>query len=310
MSRVRDWFEGKGSAFKGELRFDEPLARHAYLRVGGPAALLAIPEDEASYGLCREAARELGLKRLTIGLGTNLLCDDSGFPGIVVKTQKLNPSLEFAAEAERVRIRVGASVSVSGFLRRCAQEGWDGLEFLAGIPGSMGGVAFMNGGTHLGEFKDAATEVVAIRGMDGLKRSFKGPELKYHYRGNDFLAPDDLVFSMELVALAGDPARVKAKLDDLAARRKQTQPLEFPSCGSVFKNPKEHGLRAWEVVDRLGLRGHRLGGAQISEKHPNWILNVDRAKAADVLGLIQLIKDRAQGELGIEMKEEVRIIHG
>lgn len=310
MSSLKEWFAREGRAFKGERRWDEPLSRHVYLRVGGPAELLAIPEGLDDLRLCFRAQAECSADVCVLGSGTNLIVPDSGLKGIVIKTAKMNLALQSLPmfEAPEVRIRVGASVSVSAFLRRASQEGWSGLAFLAGIPGSMGGVAVMNAGTHLGEAKEALEEVTVL-GANGAPKAYRAAELRYRYRGNDFIQPGEVVWEMVFRAQKGDPFLIKQELTALAERRKATQPLEFPSCGSVFKNPLEHGKKAWEVVDALGLRGYRYGGAQVSEKHSNWILNTGGARASDFVAIIDLIKRRSREELGIELKEEVRIIH-
>ncbi|MFL5814124.1 MAG: UDP-N-acetylmuramate dehydrogenase, partial [Bdellovibrionia bacterium] len=208
-------------------------------------------------------------------------------------------------------LKTGGSVAVSSLLRRCAQEGLGGLEFLTGIPGSIGGVAVMNAGTHLGEAKDAlrSVEIIPLSGEGaGTRKKFSRDELKYQYRKNLFLPAGCVVWQTEWQVRAEDPAQVKAKIDETLARRKSTQPIDYPSCGSVFKNPKSSGMSAWQVVDKLGLRGHQIGDAQFAEKHSNFIINLDRAKAADVRALIELAKSRAQSELGITLEEEVMYV--
>jgi UDP-N-acetylmuramate dehydrogenase len=202
--------------------------------------------------------------------------------------------------------RAGASISISTFLNRASTLGWGGLEFLAGIPGTVGGVAFMNGGTHLGETSGSIRGVSVFRFSTGDWRGFSGAELSYSYRENHFLAADDLVWETKWEFTPSDPLLVKTLVDQVLARRKATQPLEAPSCGSVFRNPD--GMRAWEVIEKLGLRGHRIGGAGFSEKHPNWILNLGGAQASDVRALIELAKKRSRSELGVSLQEEVKFL--
>jgi UDP-N-acetylmuramate dehydrogenase len=289
---------------QGEVLFNEPLSKHTYYRIGGPAAALVFPKSLEDLQVLQEHFQAAQDPYFLLGQGSNLLVADEGFDGIVIRMSKFDASIEPKATGQ---VRTGASVVVSSFLRKCGQEGWGGLEFLTGIPGSMGGVIYMNGGTHLGEAKDALVEVELLGWSKGY-RAVRGSELKFRYRANEFIQPDEVVLSATWKYQLEDPAQVKTRIDEVLVRRKSTQPLEYPSCGSVFKNPKETGLQAWQVVERLGLRGHRIGQAQISEKHPNWIVNLGGAKAADVKALIELVKARAQTELKVELHEEVRYL--
>jgi UDP-N-acetylmuramate dehydrogenase len=295
------------AGFSGDLLFSEPLAKHTYFKIGGPAAALAVPRSESDLEILRKAILQDSIPFRVIGLGSNLLAPDAGIDALIVKTTKLNSSL---IEATAEGVRIGAGVAVAALLRKAASEGWDGFESISGIPGTIGGVVAMNGGTHLGE---AAERILSVRTFDFETvdvdaKTHSGKALSFSYRKNHFLQPGELVLEALWRVEHGDPTIIREKLDALYRRRKETQPLDFPSCGSVFKNPRDSGLRAWEVVEKLGLRGHRIGNAQIAEKHPNWILNLGGAKAVDVLGLIDLVKFRAKAELGIEMQEEVKIL--
>lgn len=292
-----------------DVRRDEPLRRHTYYRIGGPASLLVAPRSMEALRAVETAARDEDVPVHPIGLGSNFIALDAGYPGVVVKLTRLDLGIERLAED---RLRTGCSVAVSTLLRHATQQGWGGLEFLTGVPGSMGGVVAMNAGTHLGEAKDRILAVELLRPaartgeLEPLR--LEGSDLRFEYRHNLFLQPGDRVVSCEWRITPEDPAAVKALVDLTLSRRKASQPVEFPSCGSVFKNPHAHGLRAWEVVEKLGLRGHRVGNAQISEKHPNFIVNLGEASASDVLALIALVKKRALEELGIPLEEEVRVL--
>jgi UDP-N-acetylmuramate dehydrogenase len=230
--------------FSGEIRENEPLARHTYYRIGGPARYLMVPRTLADLDWIAEGLRSDPLPFQVIGLGSNFLVSDEGFPGVVIKLTRVAPEIERISPQ---RLRTGASVAVSTLLRRAAQEGWGGLEFLAGVPGSMGGVIAMNAGTHLGEAKDrvVAVEAVQVLGEEaGRRYRFEGAALKFEYRRNLFLPLGAWVTACEWEISPEEPAALKAGLDQLLARRKATQPVDFPSCGSVFKNPKAHGLHA------------------------------------------------------------------
>ncbi len=286
------------------ILYDEPLSKHTYYRIGGPARMLAIPKSLEDLRFLSREIQEKGLDFFILGAGSNVLASDSGFPGIVIKTGRLN--LEIVQTSPEC-IRTGGSAMISTLLRKASQEGWGGLEFLTGIPGTVGGVVRMNGGTHLGEVADRLRKVEAFSLKEGNQELtvFEREQLRFQYRKNLFLPSGSVVWSAEWEARQDEPAKVKAVIDETLARRKATQPLDSPSCGSVFKNPKESGLSAWQVIDRLGLRGHRIGDAQFSGKHCNFILNLGGAHAADVRGLIDLAKSRAKAELGITLEEEV-----
>lgn len=307
------WFQEHSLEFSGELFFNEVLSRYTYFQIGGPATVVAVPRSITDLQWLTEAIRSTGIPLFIMGKGSNLLVSDSGFDGLVVRTHRLNLEIEKRGASQNdtsFSVRTGASVANSTLLRKAAQEGWKGLEFLTGIPGAVGGAVFMNAGTHLGESQERLLKVKYFPLLEDKKGSGdlctkEGDALKFTYRKNLFLPAGALVYSAEWRVEQGDPAEVKALIDQTLARRKATQPVDFPSCGSVFKNPKEWGLSAWQVVDRLGLRGYRVGAAQFAEKHSNFILNLGGAKASDVRALIELAKSRAKSEWGIILEEEV-----
>lgn len=304
------WFRENAAGFGGTLLFDEPLSRHTYYRIGGPALVLASPRSAEDLAWLARGIAATKVRTFVLGMGSNLLVSDEGFPGLVIRANRVNLDVSPVSEEQgRIRLRTGASVAISSLLRRASQEGWGGLEFLTGVPGSVGGAVFMNAGTHLGESGSRLRSVEAFSLTDSSLVTISGNELRFEYRRNLFLPPGALVFAAEWEVDREEAASVKARIDETLARRKSTQPIDYPSCGSVFKNPKgDHsrkGKHAWQVVDELGLRGHRIGDAQISEKHSNFIINLGNARASDVRALIDLVKSRAAAELGIQMEEEV-----
>lgn len=297
-----NWFKENAAEFSGQLQFDSPLKQHSYYRIGGPAALVATPESEADLRWLDRGVEQVGCPVAFIGRGSNLLAHDDGFSGLVVKTTKMNME-EVEKDGELV---VGASVPVVGLLRRAGSNGWAGLEFLTGVPGTVGGAVFMNAGTHLGEAKDRLLAVKTYRLGHGFEE-FKGDELKFEYRKNDFIAANSVVWSATWRVDSVEPSQVASTIKDVLDRRKATQPLDAPSCGSVFKNPKSAGMHAWQVIEKVGLRGFQVGGAQYSEKHCNFIVNRGDAQASDVRALIELAKQKAS-EMGIELEEEVQYL--
>ncbi len=318
-SRWADWFESHRSGFQGKLGFQEPLSRHTYYRIGGPADLLALPRSSGDLLWLSQGIQATQVPWAILGAGSNTLAHDEGFRGLVIQASKLNLRVSVKREEWPQAVRdqkegdsvwAGASVPISLLLRRAAQEGWGGLDFLAGIPGSVGGVVTMNAGTHLGESISRLRAVSWVKLGDGKAEEqwTLRPELKAEYRRNLFLPAGAVVCSALWEIQPGEPAQVKKQMDEVLERRKKTQPLDHPSCGSVFKNPRESGLSAWQVMERLGLRGHQRGGAQFSPLHCNFIVNLGQARAEDVRGLIELAKKRALTELGIRLEEEVRYL--
>ena len=314
--RASEWFRSNRDQFSGTLLFEEPLSKYTYYRIGGPAAVFACPKSEADLLWLVEGVQKTGIPYFFVGQGSNLLVSDVGFNGLIIKTSRLNLEIcEVASDFPEFkepyfRLRTGSAVVVSSLLRRAMQEGWKGLEFLAGVPGSIGGVVVMNAGTHLGEAKDSVLklETYSFEGEPNLslqKKIYEGDLLQFSYRKNHFLPAGHLVAAVEWKLKKANPDDVKKIIDETLLRRKSTQPMEYPSCGSVFKNPKSSGLSAWQVIDQLKLRGHRIGDAQFAEKHSNFIINLGHARAADVTALIQLAKIKAKEVMAIDLEEEV-----
>ena len=234
------WFLDNSSRFAGQLLENEPLSKYVYYRIGGPARLFAFPKTEDDLRFLAEGIRVTGVPFFVLGAGSNILVSDAGFPGLVIKVGRINLEIELdgAPSGDQSMLRTGGSVAVSTLLRRCAQEGWGGLEFLTGVPGSIGGVVVMNAGTHLGEAKDALRkiDVISLVGEGaGERKTFSGSDLKYQYRKNLFLPSGCVVWQAEWQIRRETPAAVKARIDETLARRKSTQPVDYPSCGSVLK---------------------------------------------------------------------------
>jgi UDP-N-acetylmuramate dehydrogenase len=305
---LETWWKSRGMSFSGELKWQEPLARYTYYQIGGPAALLLTPKTETDLELISECIGAIGVKYFILGAGSNILVSDRGYDGIVIRAGKMNVEIRRRdlEGPEQNFVEVGGSAMISSFLRRAIQAGWGGLEFLAGIPGTVGGAVKMNAGTHLGETQSRLRKVNAAFLTSPLVWShFEGEDLKFQYRKNLFLPPEALVWSTLWEITPVEASVVKRQIEETLLRRKQTQPVDYPSCGSVFKNPKESGLSAWQVIDKLGLRGQKIGNAQIAEKHSNFIINLGGAKASEVAALILLVKTRALKEMQIAMQEEV-----
>ncbi|MEK6706857.1 MAG: UDP-N-acetylmuramate dehydrogenase [Bdellovibrionota bacterium] len=301
------WFRSNSSDFSGQLFFSEPLSKHTFYRIGGPASVFAAPTKEEDLRWLSNGVKETGIPVFILGAGSNILAPDEGFQGLVVRTNRLNLEISGHKESE---LRVGGSVAVSTLIRKMIQDGYGGLEFLAGIPGSIGGAIAMNAGTKRGEVKDRLlrVEVIVLSPEYKDRLCFEKKDLCFEYRKNMFLPYASIIWSADWSVYRQDPAAIKKNIDDILSRRKVIQPLDSPSCGSIFKNPQGSGVLAWQVIDRIGLRGHRIGDAAFAQKHCNFIINLGGAKAADVRALIDLAKEKAKQDLGITLETEVILL--
>lgn len=283
---------------------NEPLARYTSYRIGGPARILALPKTKEHLFAVGAYLKAGGEPYFLLGNGSNVLAPDEGFPGVVICTRDLQPFLDFLPGD---RVRASAGTLNARLLRACAEKGLGGLEALSGVPGNLGGAVFMNAGTASG-WIDAALESVEVLSLKGGERTVPKEELGYSYRQQHYLRPGEVVWAATLRLVAEPAAQIQARLVEGLKKRKAAQPIEMPSCGSVFRNPE--GKNAWRVIDDAGLRGHSVGGARFSNKHSNFIVNEGGATRADVLALINLAKERVRAQSGIELHEEVVLMEG
>ncbi|MCZ7620212.1 MAG: UDP-N-acetylmuramate dehydrogenase [Myxococcota bacterium] len=284
------------------IAFDAPLARHTSLGVGGPADALALPQDLEELAALVALAAEHGVPLHVLGGGFNTLVLDGGVDGIVVRTQRLRA---LTLEADAVTLRAEAGVSHSQVVRLCAEQGLSGLEFGAGVPGTVGGWITMNAGVPDAETGAVVREVeIAGPGAERCVRS--RAEMDFGYRTARGLAAGAVVLAARFTLRSGDRARVRAEIDRHLAHRRTTQPVDQPSFGSVFKNPP--GAHAGALIERAGLKGLQVGGAQISPRHANFIVNRGGATAADVLALIARAQAVVSAATGIVLEPEVRIV--
>jgi len=290
-------------ALLGEsVGFGVPMARHNALRIGGPADALARPADRDDLLRLLRLCAAAGLPHHVLGSGFNTLVLDGGIEGVVIHLGRFR-DLERKPEGA---LRVEAGVSHATLTSYCIEHGLSGLEFGAGIPGSVGGWTAMNAGIGIREVKDALIEAEVASG-DGTKLDALGPQdLRPHYRGLAGLAPGAVIVSTLLRVVPADPEAVRAEVERLRGRRAQTQPLDVPSCGSVFKNPPADF--AGRLIEAAGLKGLRAGAAEISTLHANFILNRGGARAADVLTLIERAQAAVYERFGIRLEPEVRVV--
>ena len=282
---------------------EEPMARHTSFRVGGPARRMAFPEKGEQLVLLLSMAWECGARPLVIGNGTNLLAPDSGLDRLVVETSGLS-RLDMGEEPGRLLAESG--VPLARLADFACRQGLTGLEFAHGIPGTVGGGVCMNAGAYGGELKQVVSGVSALFPEEGVK-FLTGEELAFGYR-RSFLTehPEAVVLYAVFRLSAGDPEAIRETQRSLMARRKASQPLEWPSAGSTFKRPE--GYFAGTLIDQCGLKGRTVGGAQVSEKHAGFIINRGGASCADIKELIRQIQAVVGEKTGVRLEPEVKFV--
>jgi UDP-N-acetylmuramate dehydrogenase len=291
--------------FGERVAFGIPMARVTSFRVGGPAECVVHVQNVDDLGAALALARAHRLPVTLLGAGSNLLVRDGGIPGVILSFTQGFRAMGVRKEGEREAVLwAEAGVKINQFLAFAQRSGWSGLEFLAGTPGTMGGAVVMNAGVAEREVKDALREL-AFMAPDGTLHRRPREALDFRYRGVD-LPEDSIICEMDFAVTRSEPAQVKAEMMKLLTRRKSTQPLSLPNAGSIFKNPP--GDYAGRLIEKVGLKGARAGDAQISELHANFIVNLGRARAADILSLIDRARRRVHEATGVTLETEVRIV--
>ncbi len=285
-----------------ELRVNEPMSRYTTFRIGGPAALMALPKTVEEAKTAVKTAREMGIEPFFLGNGSNLLVADGGYPGFVVK---LTGDFDEIREVNR-GLEAGSAVLLSRLSNTLAGRGLAGLEFASGIPGSVGGAVTMNAGAYGGELGQVL-ESATFLDEEGEICTLPASECDFGYRHSIFSNRKCLILEARFQLEPGDPAAIKARMDELAAKRREKQPLEYPSAGSMFKRPPGHFAAA--LIDQCGLKGLTVGGAQVSEKHAGFVVNRGGATCADVLELVRQVKERVLRQTGVELEMEVKVLN-
>ena len=284
-----------------ELREREPMARHTTFRSGGPVRLMAMPRSEGEVLACLREAERAQVRLVVLGNGSNLLAADGEIPCFAVLLTGLD-ALQRPGERESW---AGAGVSLARLASFAAQEGLAGLEFAHGIPGTLGGGVLMNAGAYGGEMVQVVKEVAAA-GRNGGVETVPAEQCGFSYRRSAFSDGERVILGARFHLEPDDPAAIRGRMDDLARRRKEKQPLEYPSAGSMFKRPAGHFAAA--LIEQCGLKGLTVGGAQVSEKHAGFVINRGGATCADVLALVDQVKERVLQQTGVELEMEVRVL--
>jgi UDP-N-acetylmuramate dehydrogenase len=287
-------------------RLDEPMSRHTTFGVGGPADIYMAVKTGEQLRMAYAAGKRHKVPVFVFGSGSNILVGDGGFRGLVIENQ----NTELAGPEKNgsgYKIRVGSGMSFSTLARRLAAAGFGGIEWAAGIPGSLGGAVVTNAGAYGHALSDV---LIGARLADGKGQVMEmSPEqLDLSYRSSAFTRgklKDRIVLSVDIRVQQDDPAHLKERVRQLDAQRRGAQP-PGRNCGSVFQNPPDRA--AWELVDEAGLRGHRIGKAEFSQVHSNFIQNLGGAKASDIVALIRLAQDRIREKTGLELSTEVMFV--
>ncbi len=283
----------------GTIKENEPLASHTTMKIGGPARIFVEPNSPESVITAVKIAKVAGYPYRVIGRGSNLLVADAGFMGVIIK---LGKGLE-QVSIQGNDIHVGAGHSIVTLASIAGKNGLTGLEFAAGIPGSIGGAAYMNAGAH-GSDMSKVIQKVHVQFLDGEAKWLTTEEMQYSYRTSVLqkIRPG-IVLECILTLSKGEPSKIREQILANKKYRKDTQPYDFPCAGSIFRNPLP--LYAGKLIQDLGLRGYTLGGAKVSEMHGNFIVNNDQATAQDVLDLIAYIQGQVKEHYQVDLETEV-----
>lgn len=282
---------------------DVPMSRHTSFRIGGPARRMAFPESREQLVILLGLAEECGIRPFLLGRGTNLLVSDRGLDTLVIKTAERMTSIR---RLDDVTLEADAGVLLSRLAVYAQQAGLAGLEFAHGIPGSLGGAVCMNAGAYGGEMKQVLRSAAVLFPEEGI-RTLSCEELNLSYRHSLLTEhPEAVVLYAEFELTPGDSEAIRAAMRELMAKRKASQPLEWPSAGSTFKRPEGHF--AGTLIDQCGLKGLTVGGAQVSEKHAGFLINRGGATFADMAELIRQVRQRVLEETGVTLEPEVKIV--
>ena len=295
--------KGLEEILESNVAFDQPMERFTTFRVGGKVEAVCLVEDSRALERVLAYARETATPYLVVGRGSNLLVKDGGVRGLAIILRGKLALFQRAGE-KRDLVFAGAGLHLSECLSACRREGLGGLEFLAGIPGTVGGAVAMNAGAWGKETGDVVCEVEIILPSGEWITGYRS-HLDFSYR-RFTMAEGTVIVKVGFQCFPENPEAVEQKMRRYLERRKKTQPLEYPSGGSVFKNPPKD--YAGRLIEQVGLKGFRIGGAMISGKHANFIVNTGGATAGDVLALMEVAQKKVKEETGVDLEPEIRVV--
>ncbi|MBI1910977.1 MAG: UDP-N-acetylmuramate dehydrogenase [Deltaproteobacteria bacterium] len=286
--------------FKGKVLFNVPMSEYTSLKIGGPADVMAFPQDEGDLKDLIAFAEAKNFPFYILGAGTNLLVRDGGFRGIIVNMTEGFKDIIWQED----KAIVGAGIKLSETVAQCRERGLSGLEFAVGIPGTIGGAVAMNAGAYGSEMKDVVDGIEIIN-KKGQKKFIPASELGFSYRKAE-IPKGAVVARVHMKFEKTTPDAVRDKIKEFTEKRRTSSKVTYPNAGSMFKNPE--GLFAGKLIEDAGLKGERSGEAQVSEIHANYIVNLGKAKAKDVLALMALIRDRIFSQKGIVLEPEIKVV--
>lgn len=311
-NRIEVFFRILSESGNGDLclkiKINEPLSCHTTMRVGGSADLYAEPSGLLEVAALFHAAQKCGLPIFVMGNGSNLVVSDLGIAGLVIGLGDALSRIWFEEDPldkQAVLVHSYAGALLSQVAMACAKRGLAGMEFAAGIPGSIGGAVFMNAGAYGNQMSDVVYQSVSLT-PQGDMRTLTGQEHAFDYRKSYFLTNGGIVLSVVLRLFPGESQAIMAKISELNGKRAASQPLTMPSAGSAFRRPE--GYYAGALIQDAGFKGYRVGGAQVSEKHAGFIVNAGQATAKDIYDLLELIREKVYRDTGVILEPEIRFV--
>lgn len=283
------------------VKFNEPMYKHTTFRIGGPADVLIMPESYAEVTEIITFCKNNGINFFILGMGSNILVRDNGIRGVVIKLGNTLKNIRIFDN----NIYAEAGIRLSELSKRAAAHSLRGLEFAEGIPGSLGGAVVMNAGAYGGEISKVVGEVEAIDHSGSVKK-FTNAQIQYGYRKSIFQNSDYIVLAAILKLEHGEKEKIQATMREFAHLRREKQPLDFPSAGSTFRRPE--GYYVGPMLEKMGLKGYNVGGAEVSRKHAGFIVNTGSATANDVINLIKYIQQKAREQFEVDLQPEIKII--
>ncbi len=283
---------------------NEPMSAHTTFRIGGPARYYMIPENAGQVSKCMGFAMKMELPYVIVGKGSNVLFSDEGYPGVVIEVGRSMADIEVSEDGH---IRAGAGAGLGALAAAAAKQSLSGLEFASGIPGTVGGAVVMNAGAYGGEIKDCIKSAKVLD-KEGAVLELSRAEMELGYRSSVIQRRGYIVTEAVFQLHKGNKEQILGRMSELNAKRREKQPLDYPSAGSTFKRPE--GYFAGKLIEDAGLRGFQVGDAQVSEKHCGFVINRGKATAADVIGLMEEVQKRVLETSGVRLEPEVKIIRG
>ena len=291
-------------SFEGEMRFVEPMMKHTSLRIGGPADVFAIPQDIPSLKNMLIILKRQGIPFLPLGSGTNVLIRDEGINGVVISLMYFRKIQIISEDESNVNVYVEAGAPLKRLVQFSKENGYSGIEGLAGIPGSVGGAICGNAGAFGYEMKDVLS-VVSMMDAEGCIKELRAEDIEFGYRRSS-ISLDELLLSAEIILKKDEKKNVSSKIENFLKRKWESQPVSEPSAGCVFKNTPK--LSAGRLIDEAGCKGMRVGDVEVSRVHANFFINKGKARASDFIKLMEDVKSRVSETFGIDLEPEIKIV--